>query len=182
MARTKTNKNHTVNVVSRKKQNIFDVSTLYVNAKSAGYNVIIPHVCNNVDLFGAGFAQDVAKKYPEVKNNYHMLGKRFLQSHPGYVQFIDVEYEPRYSRSLVIANMIAQNGIRSKENPRPLNYAYLVKSMIEVKKYCLSKFGNEDTVMINCPKFGSGLAGGNWDFINCLIEDIWSDLRVTVYA
>ena len=36
-------------------------------------------------------------------------------------------------------------------------------------------------VEINSPKFGSGLAGGNWYFINDLIEDIWGDFNVYIY-
>lgn len=179
----KKNKNNLFSIVSHAKQDIFEVSKLYVNAKSSGCSVIIPNICNNVDLFCSDFSEEIAKKYPEVKNNYHLLGKNFLKSHPGYVQFIDVEYEPQYSRSLIIANMIAQNGVRNKNNIRPINYAYLVKSMVEVKKYCLSKFSNDNSVIINCPKFDKGSTGADWNFIKYLIQDIWSsDLKVTIYA
>jgi hypothetical protein len=38
-----------------------------------------------------------------------------------------------------------------------------------------------EKVEIHCPKFGSGLAGGNWAFIEDLIEDIWGKYSVTVY-
>lgn len=162
------------------KKDIFEISKLSVYAQALGSSVIIPHVCNNVDLFGAGFAQNINAIYPDVKKNYHLLGKKFLKEHPGYVQFNTVEYESTYSRSLIVANMIAQNGIRSKENTRPLNYAYLTKSMIEVKKYILTNF-KDSRVQIHCPKFGSGLSGGSWSFISCLIEDIWSDINVVVF-
>lgn len=164
------------------KKDIFDTAKLTINAKSLGSSVIIPHVCNNVDLFGAGFAQSVAKKFPDVKSNYHLLGKKFLKEHPGYVQFIDVMYEPEYNRSLIIANMIAQNGVRSPNNKRPLNYAYLVKSMMEVRKFLLTKYNKDNRIEIHCPKFGSGLAGGDWNFISSLIEDIWSEWKVQIYV
>lgn len=163
------------------KKNIFYTTKLIVHAKSISSNIIIPHVCNNVDLFGGGFALAVSKQYPEAKENYHLLGKKFLKDHPGYVQFIPVEYEPQYNRKLIIANMIAQNGIKSGLNPRPLNYAYLTKSMLDIKKYILNNFNTENPVEIHCPKFGSGLAGGNWLFIQNLIEDIWGDFKVVVY-
>jgi hypothetical protein len=164
------------------KKNIFETSKLIVNAKTiGGSSVIIPHVCNNVDLFGAGFAAAVAATYPISKDNYHLLGKKFLKDHPGYTQFIDVSYEKQYNRRLIIANMIAQNGVRSKNNPRPLNYAYLTKSMLEVKKFININFDSENSVEIHCPKFGSGLAGGNWKFIEYLIEDIWNNIKVVVH-
>lgn len=151
-------------------------------AKALGASVIIPHVCNNQDLFEAGFAKAVAEEYPQVKTNYHLLGKKFLESHPGYVQFLTVEYEPEYSHSLIIANMIAQDGVRpNRHKTRLLNYAYLVKSMIEVKKYTLTKFNPENRIEIHCPKFGSGIAGGNWNFIEELTKDIWNNCRVVIY-
>lgn len=162
---------------------IFEIAKLRVYSKSSNScNVIIPHVCNNIDLFGAGFAHAISEKYPEVKNNYHLLGKKFLKDNPGYVQFIDVDYEKQYNRRLIVANMIAQNGVRTARNPRPLNYAYLLKSMLDIKKFVLTKFNSENPVEIHCPKFGSGLAGGNWKFISDLIEDCWSNIPVLVYS
>ena len=169
-----------VNLVKSKK-NIFKTAKNTINAKEIGYSIIIPHVCNNANLFGAGFAKSVAEYYPEVKTNYHLLGKNFLLRNPGYVQFIDVDREPTYNRRLIFANMIAQNGIRSEKNPRPLNYAYLVKSMVSVRKFILDNFNSENKVKIFAPKFGSKLAGGNWTFINCLVEDIWTNIDVTIF-
>ena len=163
------------------KKDIFLNAKESVYAKHLGSSVIIPHVCNNIDSFGAGFASSISDRYPDVKNNYHLLGRKFLKEHPGYVQFVDVEYERQYNRRLIVANMISQNGLRSPNNPRPLNYAYLTKSMLEVKKFILTNFNSENPVEIHCPKFGGGLAGGNWKFIENLIEDIWTNCKVVVY-
>lgn len=169
-------------VLNISKKNIFETARLIVHSRVVGgSSVIIPHVCNNVDLFGAGFASAVSTEYPVVKDNYHLLGKKFLKEHPGYTQFIDVEYEKQYNRRLIIANMIAQNGIRAKNNPRPLNYAYLTKSMLDIKSFILKNFNSENPVEIHCPKFGSGLAGGNWRFIENLVEDIWGSFRVVIH-
>jgi len=77
--------------------------------------------------------------------------------------------------------MIAQNGIKARNNPRPLNYAYLTKSMLEVKRFILKNFNSENPVEIHCPKFGSGLAGGEWRFIENLVEDIWASFRVVIH-
>lgn len=173
-------KNNKSNIVISKK-NIFHTSKLCIKAQDIGTSIIIPHICNNIDLFGAGFAAVIAKEYPDVKSNYHLLGKKFLKDNPGYVQYIDVEYEKKYNRRIIVANMIAQNGVRSYTNERPLNYAYLVKSMVDVKRFVLKNFNSENPVEIHSPKFGSGLAGGNWEFISCLIEDIWNNIKVVVY-
>lgn len=170
------------NIVIIKNQNIFDSIIERINSKEKGCSVIVPHVCNNVNAFGAGFASDVAQKFPEVKINFHMLGNK---AKLGQVQFVSVVKEPTYKHEIIFANMIAQNKLLSKENPRPLNYAALVHSMNEVRIYAnelQKKYSESTNVEIHAPKFGSGLAGGNWDFISCLIQDIWSDIPVYIYG
>lgn len=154
-----------------------------LNAELNGSSVIVPHVCNNVNAFGAGFAAVLAEKYPVVKENYHLMGPTVLKNSLGHVQFIDVNHNNKYKHKLIFANMIAQNGLRSTLNKRPLNYAALVQSMIRVKQYVksLKKEDPTEKFEIHCPKFGNGLAGGKWDFIADLIEDIWQDQKVFVY-
>lgn len=165
-----------------KKYNIFDSIIERVNSKEKGSCVIVPHICNNVNAFGAGFAAAVSQEFPEVKMNFHMLGTK---AKLGQVQFVSVVKEPIYKHEIIFANMIAQNNLLSKDNPRPLNYAALVRTMNEVKTYAhMLKKKNEESnnVEIHAPKFGSGLAGGNWDFITCLIQDIWNDIPVYIYG
>jgi len=38
-----------------------------------------------------------------------------------------------------------------------------------------------ENVEIHCPKFGSGLSGGDWNFISDLIDDIWGKYTVFIY-
>ena len=151
------------------------------NSKILGCNVIIPHVCNNVNGFGAGFAGAVADRYPLVKQNFHMLGN---DAALGYVQFVTDKQDPIYRNKLIFANMIAQNGLVGKTNARPLKYHALVACMSKVKKFAddLAKGEEGNGVEIHAPKFGSGLAGGNWNFITDLIEDIWGQFNVTIYS
>jgi hypothetical protein len=165
-------------------QDIFHVSKERVNAQHNGATVIIPHVCNNVDAFGAGFASCVAQEFPSVKADYHLLGKSFLKNNLGYTQFIKVYEEPKYRHRLVFANMIAQNGIISSTNDRPLNYLALAKCMVSVSKYINDNtdfLQNKHSVEIHAPKFGSGLSGGNWAFISDIIEDIWSSYNICIH-
>lgn len=160
---------------------IFNFITQYISQGNNGTSIIVPHVCNNIDLFDAGFAGAVAKKYPLVKNNYHMLGANFLKNNLGYTQFVEVKKDPVYEHKLIFANMIAQNGVISSHNQRPLNYFALCKSMSMVKKYIMNNFEKDNRVQLHCPRFGCGLAGGDWKLITNLIEDIWTDIPVFVY-
>lgn len=160
--------------------NIFEVIKNRINSNNSGVTVIVPHVCNNVNAYGAGFALDISNKYPTAKANFHLLGN---QAKLGHVQFVVVEENQPYKHKIIIANMIAQNGLKNTSNHRPLNYAALVDCMSKIKLYVsqLLKTDDNNSIEIHAPKFGSGLAGGNWSFIEQLIEDIWTKIPVYIY-
>ena len=160
---------------------LFDYVEKMARSGNNGSSIIVPHVCNNVNAFGAGFAGEVSKHYPIVKENYHLLGSNFLKNNLGYVQFIEVYRDASFGHKLIFANMIAQNGTVSKKNPRPLNYLALVKCMNQINMFISKNFNNDTRVEIHAPRFGCGLAGGNWNFISDLIDDIWTNKSVVIY-
>jgi O-acetyl-ADP-ribose deacetylase (regulator of RNase III) len=164
--------------------NLFETIFNRVKAQDKGCTVFVPHVCNNIDSFGAGFAAQIANYFPSVKADYHLLGKNFLKANLGYAQILTVYEEPKYKHKIHVVNMIAQNGTKSLSNPRPLNYCALMKSMAKVNMYISMNTGftkHTENIEIHAPKFGSGLAGGNWSFISDIIDDMWGKYSVTVY-
>lgn len=170
-----------ITYTSVKNKNLFEVVNSVISGEHNGNSVVVPHVCNNVNAFGAGFAGQVAALYPEVKINFHLLGN---QSKLGHTQFVTINSNSRYNHKIIFANMIAQNKLISPKNQRPLNYAALVYSMTQVRNYIKNTEKNSDSkkIEIHAPKFGSGLAGGNWNFISDLICDIWYDIPVFIYS
>jgi len=161
------------------KTDIFRAAAERINAGRNGSSVVIPHVCNNVNVFGGGFTRDLSINYPLVKENFHMLSNPKL----GKVQYVEVAKNNVYGYKIIVANMIAQNGTIGQKNPRPLNYAALAFCMTEVKQYCLDlrKLLDSTKVEIHAPKFGSGLAGGDWNFIQELIIDTWKSFDTFIY-
>lgn len=160
------------------KADLFHAIKMCVNGGNYGCSVIVPHVCNNVDSFGAGFASAVAANYPEVKQNFHLLGSQAVL---GHCQFVPVYRDKKFNHQIIIANMIAQNGIISPANSRPLNYYALGRCMANVASYAKQNFDTENKLQIHAPKFGSGLAGGNWNFISELITDLWYSIPTFIY-
>lgn len=135
--------------------------------------IILPHVCNNINIFGGGFTYDLSNTYPIVKANFHVNGPQKL----GHTQHIKI------SNNLIVSNMIAQNGIINNKNRRPLYYPALVNCMKEVAHYGRKlSVEFEKPLQIHAPKFGSGLAGGNWNFIADLIDDIWGGIQTYIYS
>lgn len=156
-------------------EDIFDISLRTISSADR-ISVVVPHVCNNVNAFGAGFADAISTRYPVVKANFHVNGSQKL----GRTQFVTAY--TKNSNKIIIANMIAQNGLINSKNKRPLHYPSLVKCMYDVSTYCKNlSDSTESVVQIHAPKFGSGLAGGNWVFVADLIDDIWSNINTYIY-
>jgi hypothetical protein len=75
------------------------------------------------------------------------------------VQFVTVDDRLR------VANMVAQHGYVSRANPVAIHYDALAQ--------CLSELASrlEEGTIIHMPRIGCGLAGGNWDQIEPLLEE-----------
>lgn len=177
-----TSKNSSYKFLEIKNRNIFDSALSRINAGSNGSSVIIAHVCNNVNSFGGGFAKELATVFPIAKENFHMLGNK---SKLGQVQTIMVAENKIHRHKLYICNMIAQNNTMNIKNPRPLNYIALAHCMnsVKIKAQELSKITENDKIEIHSPRFGSGLAGGNWSFIADMIDDAWTtNMGVYIYS
>jgi hypothetical protein len=172
----KNNKNRILYI----RQNIFESIENRLISDNKSFTLIVPHVCNNINVFGAGFAYHVSQHYPTVKENFHLLGKK---ASLGYTQFLQVKSNKKTNGKIIFANMIAQHGTISKINPRPINYASLIKCMMDIKIFIESlEYKDDTTTEIHAPKFGSRLAGGNWSFIENLIEDVWPNIDTYIYV
>ena len=114
---------------------------------------MIVHICNNINIWSQGFVLALEAKYPQAKITYHtetqILGK---------VQYTHI------NDNLVIANMIAQDGVMTANNLEPLKWEALELCLEHVYRYA-----KKEAYTIQMPKIGSGLAGGNWEDIKQLI-------------
>lgn len=137
---------------------------------------IIPHCCNDQNLMGSGVAKALYSKWPEVKEKYHS-GKMEL----GKTSVAVIRKD-----STIVVNMIAQHGVMVKRNERgiavgedgrpPIRYEALVQAMKMVKYHIKKCIENDIKVEVHCPKFGCDLAGGDWDIVSTLIEEMWCPL------
>lgn len=119
------------------------------------------HVCNNKRVAGAGFIVPLYKNFPEARKNYMSLSQ-------------DLGCVGLQTGTPNIFNAISQ----TLGGTRPLNYSALVTCMEYAGKIVAVNKG----AIVTCA-FGSKLAGGNWDFVEELIKDIWlsKDIPVTIY-
>lgn len=136
-------------------------------------NIIIPHICNDIGVWGAGFVLALSKRWkgPErVYRENHNADRLLL----GSVQFVQVE------ETIWVANMIAQRDVKSyrRGSGPPIRYDALKDALSVVADKARSL-----NASVHMPRIGAGLAGGDWQRIELIIEQTLIDegIDVTVY-
>lgn len=132
---------------------------------------IIPHVCNDRHRFGAGFVLALKQKWPEVETVY----REMFENEKGELGEISIK---QVEDNIYVVNMIAQHGTGEYEG-KPIRYGSLAFCMEKVGILAKRLKGSS----IHAPKFGCGLAGGDFRIVKNLIKLLWLDegIDVTIY-
>lgn len=141
-----------------------DVIVTARKVASEGYEVLLPHVCNDAGVMGAGVAAALAAEFPGVDREYSKL----CYQNNVLGETVTEHVEPH----IYVMNMICQQGFRNGDLP-PLRYGALVRCMHAVLQLHASHEDVGLKTVIVAPRFGAGLAGGNWAVIQSLIREIW---------
>lgn len=139
-------------------------------------HVIVAHVVNNVGAFGAGFAKAMAEKWPSAKTHYHA---NFSWYNLGDVLMSPV-WIPETGRPATVAHLFAQDGLPSRDNPKPLKMLPLNASLIELRDTMLECPEGYEVWM---PRIGTGYGRGDWVAISALIDEVLCrhGIKVAVY-
>lgn len=129
---------------------------------------LIAHGVNCKNAFGSGVAGLMSKKYPRAKSMYH---EKYEQEGwwLGDAQFV-FQNDGKY-----VANCATQDNY-GYSGERNANYPAIRMCMEKVREFARYKH-----LSIAIPKIGAGLAGGDWNLIEKIIEEVFLDYDVTVY-
>lgn len=161
---------------------IGDITRPQISTSDQTQTILIPHVVNDVGAFGAGVALAIRKRWPKAEKDYQKWFQ-FWKHTPGgclgHTGSSVVEGNNKYI--IVIVHMFAQKGLRGQNNDHPLSCEHLKRCMGEVVGIGEAL---HEPFTIHCPKFGSGLGGGNWSEIETLIRTVWctKNIPVSVYS
>ena len=130
---------------------------------------ILVHCCNNVGAWGAGFVVALSRKWEAPERQYR---EWFSSERPelGEVQFVPV------GDKVIVANLIGQMGLRGPGNEVPVRYDAIRQGLETVAEHA-----QKHHATVHMPRMGCGLAGGSWDEIEAIINDVMPDIRVRVY-
>jgi O-acetyl-ADP-ribose deacetylase (regulator of RNase III) len=133
--------------------------------------IVIAHCCNNRGQWGAGFVLALSKRWSRPESEYRGLATRFGADIPlGLVQYVSV------GPGVMVANIIAQDNRRPRAIP--LVYEALLKGFKDLAGHALSLRAS-----VQMPRIGCGIAGGQWEKVEPLIEATLckAGVPVTVY-
>lgn len=152
---------------------------------------IIPHCCNNLGAMGAGVAKALREKWEQVYDVYAAMArnsKTALSCPQGFKDRLGDNCSVIVEKNIIVVNMIGQDGIVNSQNTKPVKYWALSSCLQKIRTNLidvLNQHKHYKTMrpVIHCPKFGSDLAGGNWEFILELIREQWLEhgIDVVVY-
>ena len=140
----------------------------------------IIHCCNDLGLWGAGFVLAISRRWPEPEEAYYALGKTCGGYNLGNAHAVKVE------ENLWVVNMLGQSGVgRRGDAQPPIRYKAIRRALKDVAEMAFTPAyrGPCKSVAIHAPRFGAGLAGGDWSVIEKLIEEelVSHGLSVTIY-
>lgn len=133
---------------------------------------IIAHQTNCYFVMGAGVALAIKRKWPIVYEKYKQLGdseKKKSYKWLGTCQLVEID-QNRY-----VANLFGQDECGGGQCFT--DYDALKEALEELRRYV--NYSGLKTIAFPW-KIGCGLAGGDWDIVKPMIEDIFKDLDVEI--
>lgn len=128
----------------------------------------IAHGVNCQNVMGSGVAKALYTKFPKVKKEYHEYFESFEDVKPGEWFCVSQDGKEIY-------NLFTQE-FYGYDKKRYVNYAAIVECFKELVEFA------EIKEPLAIPKIGCGLAGGDWKFVEQLINDtVGDDLEIWVY-
>lgn len=142
---------------------------------SDGLRVII-HVCNDIGKWGAGFTKALSNKWKSPGEYY----KRQFKHAKVKPKLGDVQWQfPDIN--LAVVNMIAMKGVNHfGRTDAPIRYDALEMCLEKAKEGAVASADGE-LLTFHMPRIGAGLAGGDWQKIEPIIEEVFWDFDAYIY-
>lgn len=134
---------------------------------------IIAHGVNCEGGFGSGIAKQIAQRYPVVREQYvakHNAGGWTL----GEIQKVYYSEPPMRAVTRIVVNCATQQRYGKTDLGPYVSYP----AIRTVFKNLMLEFPHD---IVSVPKIGAGLAGGNWDIIEKIINEESVSREVHVY-
>lgn len=140
--------------------------------RGTGPRIIAQIVNDKTPNWGAGFARALRNKYPSVQKDF----RDWSAANPSNLSLGNT-HESAISDDLFVASMVAQHGYGESTKPR-IRYAALRNCLSQLREIAANR-----AATIHMPRIGTGYAGGNWNYVSELVDEILvrDGISVTIY-
>ena len=128
---------------------------------------IIAHVVNSSGAWGRGFVVALSRRWEHLGMHYRKSIKQNGLA-LGSVDLVRVESD------IWVANMMAQKGLRSRDNPIPLRLDALAECLATLKTKAWRH-------SVHMPRIGCGLGGSTWENVEPIVAHKLAGVDVYVY-
>jgi O-acetyl-ADP-ribose deacetylase (regulator of RNase III) len=138
-------------------------------------------ICQQVNckgVMGSGLAKQIRNKYPNVYTDYKLFCKT-VKNPLGQVNSVVVQDKEK-GLNHIIMNIFGQDGYGRDRRYTDYNALEMGLQSIYNEVTTEGKFlyGKSIAIPYN---LGCGLAGGDWNVVCKIIEDVFNDYNVTIY-
>lgn len=130
----------------------------------------IVHGCNAQGVMGSGVAKAIKERYPEAYKAY-LATKKYDGMRLG-----SVSYWREYG--FYVFNAITQQFYGRNKHVTYVSYDAVAEVFNMLNMFCKEN----DITAIAMPKIGAGLANGDWNIIEKIIEEECTDVQPVVYV
>ncbi len=133
-------------------------------------NKLLVHCCNDMGRWGSGFVVPLAKKWKDTEAEYRRWFKDDNDSFKlGQIQIVPVE------KDIKVVNMIGQRSTGIDQIQVGNDLVEFPPVRYEAIEECLLRVANEALntgATVVGPRFGAGLAGGDWLKIEAILKRV----------
>ncbi|MGO0060889.1 macro domain-containing protein [Brevibacillus fluminis] len=133
---------------------------------------IIGHQVNCQGVMGSGIAKAIRVRYPEVYQQYREICEASTEK----MQLLGICQLVHIKAAMTVANLFGQYNY-GKGGQRYTDYEALHRALTSLKEQAAR---SQLTVALPY-NIGCGLANGEWDVVEAMIEEVFSDYSVTLY-
>ena len=142
---------------------------------------VIAHGVNCRGGFGSGIAGQIAKQYPNVKEEYLKYHKE-VGWQLGDIQIIGCfkteagsSTSPYSTSGCIVINCATQDAY-GHDGKLYANYHAIERVCKKLRHFCIDEHHR-----LALPKIGCGLGGADWNVVEEIYENVFHDMEVRVY-
>lgn len=133
------------------------------------------HGCNAQGVMGSGVAKLIRDKYPEAYHYYRSSYNDLVKNHGKMPTGINIYASLKKNHKLMVVNSITQEFYGRDPDIVYVDYDAVEKCFVSLNDFIMTEKMPLLPKEVNFPLIGAGLANGDWNYIEDIIDNALDD-------